>query len=297
MILVDYSGSAVASILAFQKELKQDDAKVKDLIRHVVLSTLVSYKKRFGAKYGKMVICCDSRHYWRRDVFANYKSKRKKARDDSGLPWKMIFDTMSEIRDDLEKYFPYHVILVDGAEADDCIAAMAKWTQENNFKQEGLFLEPEPTLIVASDHDMGQLQKFKNIRQWSPMAKKFIDIGTKDMNEGPIIHIVKGDSGDSVPNIFSDDNVFIEERRQKPVSATRLEEFIEKGIDACRNDAERRNWHRNEKLVSFDFIPKEIEETIIKVYNSQNPKTDKMGIMNYFIKNRCRLLLDSIEDF
>lgn len=297
MILVDYSGSAVASILAFQKELKQDEAKVKDLIRHVILSTLVSYKKRYGGKYGQMVICADSRSYWRKEVFPNYKCKRKKARDDSGLPWKMIFDMMTEVRHELEQHFPYHVIMVDGAEADDCIAVMAKWTQENSLTQVGLFEEAEPTLIIASDHDMGQLQRYKNIRQWSPMTKKFIDISTKDMKEGPIIHIVKGDAGDSVPNIFSDDNVFLEERRQKSVTAARLDEFLEKGIDACRNDEERRNWNRNERLVSFDFIPEEIAEKIIEAYTSQNPKMDRMGIMNYFIKNRCRLLLDDLESF
>lgn len=297
MILVDYSGSAIASILAFQKELKQDDKAVKDLIRHVILSTMLSYKMKYGAKYGELVICCDSRNYWRKEVFPNYKSKRKKARDESGLPWKMIFDTMSEIRDDLEEHFPYKIVHVERAEADDCVAVLTKWANENLTSQQGIFDEPEPVLIIAADHDYIQLQKYQNVRQWSPRTKKFIDAGTKDLREAPIIHIVRGDSGDSVPNMFSDDDVFVDERRQKSVTSARLEEFIEKGFSACRNDEERRNWQRNEQLVSFDHIPEDLQQAIITCYNEQSPKSNRMGMFDYLIKHRCRLLLDSVQDF
>jgi hypothetical protein len=91
--------------------------------------------------------------------------------------------------------------------------------------------------------------------------------------------------------------VFVSGDRQKPVSAKRLAEFIEKGKDACRNDEEIRNWNRNAKLIAFDNIPLDVKESIIGHYLNSKPKGDKMSVMNYLIEHRCRLLLDEIEEF
>jgi len=297
MILVDYSQVALAAILTFQRELKGDEAEVKNLIRHVTLSTLKSYKKKYGKDYGEMVICCDGRKYWRKEFFEFYKGMRKSNRDKSDLDWKLIFDTLSEMRTDLATYFPYRVIHVDRAEADDIIAVMVKYLQDNLLVQEGLVEEPQKVLILSSDKDFKQLQLFNNVKQWSPMQKKYITASQKEIIEHKIEHIVKGDAGDGVPNIFSKDDVFMKGERQKPVSAKRLQEFFENGFIACKNDDERRNWQRNVTLVDFDFIPPDVSEDIVKTYINIIPNTDKMKIMNYLMENRCRLLLDEIEDF
>jgi hypothetical protein len=297
MILVDYSQVALAAILTFQRELKGSEAEVKNLIRHVTLSTLKSYKKKYGKDYGELVICCDGRKYWRKEFFEFYKGMRKTNRDKSDLDWKLIFDTLSEMREDLAKVFPYRVLHVDRAEADDIIAVLVKYLQENLLVQEGLVEEPQKVLILSSDKDFKQLQLFNNVKQWSPMQKKYITATQKEITEHKIEHIVKGDTGDGVPNILSKDNVFMEGERQKPMSAKRLQEFFEKGFDACKNDEERRNWHRNATLVDFQFIPTDVSEDIIKAYINTQPSGDKMTIMNYLIEHRCRLLLDELEDF
>jgi hypothetical protein len=297
MILVDYSQVALAAILTFQRELKGTESEVKNLIRHVTLSTLKSYKKKYGKDYGELVICCDGRKYWRKEFFEFYKGMRKSNRDKSDLDWKLIFDTLSEMREDLAKVFPYRVLHVDRAEADDIIAVLVKYTQENLLVQEGLVEEPQKVLILSSDKDFKQLQLFSNVKQWSPMQKKYITATQKEITEHKIEHIVKGDTGDGVPNILSKDNVFMEGERQKPMSAKRLQEFFEKGFDACKNDEERRNWHRNATLVDFQFIPEDVSEQIIKAYINTQPSGDKMTIMNYLIEHRCRLLLDELEDF
>jgi len=297
MILVDYSQVALAAILTFQRELKGSEAEVKNLIRHVTLSTLKSYKKKYGKDYGELVICCDGRKYWRKEFFEFYKGMRKSNRDKSDLDWKLIFDTLSEMRTDLATHFPYRVLHVDRAEADDIIAVMAKYLQENLLVQQGLVEEPQNILILSSDKDFKQLQLYNNVKQWSPMQKKYITATQKEITEHKIEHIVKGDTGDGVPNILSKDNVFMEGERQKPMSAKRLQEFFEKGFDACKNDEERRNWHRNATLVDFQFIPTDVSEEIIKAYINTQPSGDKMTIMNYLIEHRCRLLLDELEDF
>lgn len=297
MILVDYSQVALAAILTFQRELKGTESEVKNLIRHVTLSTLKSYKKKYGKDYGEMVICCDGRKYWRKEFFEFYKGMRKSNRDKSDLDWKLIFDTLSEMRTDLSMYFPYRVIHVDRAEADDIIAVMTKYLQDNQLVQEGLVEEPQKILILSSDKDFKQLQLHSNVKQWSPMQKKYITATKKEIIEHKIEHIVKGDAGDGVPNIFSKDDVFMKGERQKPVSAKRLQEFFDNGFIACKNDDERRNWHRNSTLVDFDHIPEDVSKSIVDTYINISPNTDKMKIMNYLMEHRCRLLLDEIEEF
>lgn len=298
MILVDYSQVALATILTFQRELRGTESEVKNLIRHVTLSTIKSYKKKYGKEFGQIVIATDGRQYWRKEVFSHYKAGRKKARDASDLDWKLIFDTLSEMRDDIAKYFPYKVVNVPRAEADDIIAVLTKWVQDNELVQEGLMEEPQKVLILSSDKDFKQLQLYGNVKQWSPMLKKYITATKQEITDFTIEHIVKGDAGDGVPNIFSDDDIFLQEGvRQKRVSAERLAEFMKKGKDACRNDHERRNWDRNERLVSFQHIPDDVANEIIDAYKASVPNKDKMKIMQYLMDNRCRLLLDEIEDF
>jgi len=260
----------------------------------VVLNSLKSIKKKYTKEYGEMVIACDGQNYWRKQFFPYYKANRKKDREESDLDWGLIFDTINELRQDLEENFQYKVIRVDGAEADDVIATLTKWSQDNGLISTGLYEEAQKVLIISSDGDFKQLQKYPNVRQWSPMQKKFVQ--TKEPQNYLMEHIAKaGDDG--IPNILSNDNVFVEGIRQTPVRAARLEEFVELGIDACRNDTERRNWQRNQTLIDFDFIPEHISKAIIDSYMEDNIVGSKQKIMNYLIKTRCRQLLDDIEGF
>jgi 5'-3' exonuclease len=287
--LLDYSQVCVAAILAFSSDLKKgttDDKK--NLIRHVALTSIKSYKKKYSKEFGDLVIACDGRHYWRKEFFANYKGMRKKAREESDLDWGIIFDTLSEIREDLRAHFSYKVIHVDRCEADDVIAILAESTQEF-----GMY---EPVMIVSSDKDFKQLHLNDNVKQFSPMLKKQIVVNKKELKEWMIEHIVKGDSGDGIPNILSADDVFMIGERQKSVSSKRLTEFFEQGFKACRTDEERRNWHRNETLVNFKFIPEDIKKTVMEAFEVK-PTGDKNAIMNYLIKKKCRLLLNEIEEF
>jgi len=297
MILVDYSQVALAAILTFQRELKGTESEVKNLIRHVTLSTLKSYKKKYSKEYGELVICCDGRKYWRREVFEHYKAGRKKMRDNSDLDWHLIFDTLNEMRQDIAEHFPWRVIHVDRAEADDVIAVLAGWTQNNNLVQQGLVEEPQPVLILSSDKDFKQLQLYENVRQWSPMQKKYINATKQEIRDFIVEHVVKGDTGDGIPNILSKDDVFVSGDRQKPMSAKRLAEFIENGEAACRTTEEKRNYSRNQQLVDFTFIPDDVKTSIVEAYLNSKPTADKMSVMNYLMNHRCRLLLDEIEDF
>ena len=183
MILIDYSQVALAAILTFQRELKGTESEIKNLIRHVTLSTIKSYKKKYGKEYGNVVICCDGRKYWRRDFFEYYKGMRKANRDKSDLDWTLIFDTLSEMREDIAKHFPYKVMHIERAEADDIIAVLTKYAQDNELIQEGLVEEPQKILILSSDKDFKQLQLHPTVKQWSPMQKKYVTATKKEIND------------------------------------------------------------------------------------------------------------------
>jgi len=298
MIIIDYSQVAIANIFAFQSDLKktsENKAEAVNIIRHAILTGLKYYKTKYSDKYGEMVLACDGKKYWRKQLFPYYKAGRSKTREKSDLDWKLIFDTISSIRDDLVEHFPYKVIHIDTAEADDIIGTLCKWTQTGGMVDRGMFEEKQPVMIVSSDGDFKQLHKYDNVSQWSPIQKKAVHCPNPKTYLAE--HIAKaGDDG--IPNVLSPDDVFVTEgTRQNKMTSAKLERFITLGRDACENDEQRRNWDRNNQLINLDMIPPDIELSILESFLTQKPKGSKMSIYNYFIKHRCRLLLDSIEEF
>lgn len=302
MILIDYSGVCLANMFAFQSEMRKgmdDEGKAKAIntLRHSVLTTIKFYKHKFGKEYGNVVIACDGRSYWRKEVFQYYKANRKANREESDIDWKLIFDTLEQLRIDLINNFPYKVVLVDRAEADDVIAVLVKWAQENELTQQGLFEAPQKILIASADGDFVQLQKYDGVRQWSPQQKKFVT--TKNLTHFMHEHILKaGDDG--IPPITCPDDFYVNKEkygRAPSIRQAKLDKFLAEGREACANDDERRNWDRNQRLIDFDYIPEDVSKEIIDSYTNQVVKGNKSLIMNYLIKHRCRLLLDDIEGF
>lgn len=296
-IIVDYSGSAISSILTMVDDLKRDPENAINLIRHIVLSTFQSYNRQHRNEYGQLILALDSKTYWRKDFFAFYKANRKKNRDKSSIPWELVFNALNSLEAELRANFPYRVIKVDKAEADDVIAVLVKYFQDHELIQDGLVEAPQPIMIISSDHDFKQLQKYPRVSQWSPKTKTLVKAERDYMTTGHIQHIVKA-SDDGIPSIVNVDNIFLQEgKRQYPVSAKRLNEFIEKGIQACRSDFEIKNWIRNQTLIDFEFIPESVQTAIINEYKASKPTGNKGKILNYLIENRCANLIHSIEDF
>ena len=161
MILVDMNQIGVASVMMHLNITKRDSVDVP-LVRHMILNSLRMYRQMFHEEYGELVICYDSRHYWRRDFFPEYKASRKKTRETSGHDWNDIFDCLNTVKEELIEFFPYKVLEVYGAEADDIIAALCLELEFDNGK----------TVILSGDKDFVQLQKYTNVSQYSPIHKK-----------------------------------------------------------------------------------------------------------------------------
>lgn len=294
MIVVDYSQTIISNLMAEIGNRSDVDIDV-NLLRHMVINTIRSYKVKFGKEYGELVIACDSRKYWRKEYFPYYKANRKKVREDSGFNWPLIFDSINLIKGELKTIFPYRVIEVEGAEADDVIASLVYWSEENDLKEGTLVPEPRPFLIISGDHDFNQLQKYKHVKQFSPTLKKFLK-PEGSIHECLMEHIVKGDKGDGVPNILTADDAIVNGERQKSITAKRLEEFFENGFIACKTDEERRNYRRNSTLVDLAMIPSHIQEEIINTFTNY-PVKDRSQLLNYFMANRMKQMIEHIEEF
>jgi len=280
MILVDMNQISVASVmmhLNMTKQTKPDES----MVRHMILNSLRMYRTRFVEEYGELVLCYDSKHYWRKDYYPEYKYSRKKTRDTSKHDWDAIFEVLNVIKDELKEVFPYKHLEVYGAEADDIIAALCFELEFDNGK----------TLILSGDKDFIQLQKFSNVYQYSPITKKFINGTDPDdyLNE----HVMKGDSSDGIPNVFSPDNTFVDGLRQKPLSKKKIATLIE-GV--FPNDEVKRNYQRNKKLIDLTQSPNELFLECLQEYHKA-PDGDRSKLFNYFIQKRLKNLTESIGDF
>ena len=253
----------------------------ENMIRHMVLNSLRSYKTKFSGEYGEMVIACDASNGWRKTIFPYYKANRKLKNEKSELDWKAIYECLNKIREELMEYTPYRVIYVDGAEADDVIGAIAN------------YFPVEKILIMSGDKDFIQLHKNKNIKQYDSVRNRWIshDNPSEFLRE----HIIKGDVGDGIPNILSVDNCFVVGVRQGSMTKNRLDFFMHNDISEFKTN-EQRNYDRNKQLISLDNTPEKIKNEIITQYINQ-AKKPKAKLFEYFVKFKLKNMIDHISDF
>jgi len=283
MIIVDFS-QVILSNLMMQLGNHTNAQLEESMVRHMVLNSLRSYRQKFCEEYGEMVIACDNTNYWRKQIFPYYKANRKKNQEKSELDWKAIFECLNKIRSEIKEYFPYRVIDIESAEADDIIATLVESYGQFNS---------EDILILSGDKDFIQLHVHSHVKQYDPVRKKWItnDNPKRYLEE----HVLKGDSGDGIPNVLSPDNCLVIGERQKPLTAKKIANLLlqnEKFTDAVIE----RNYSRNKQLIDLSMIPVEIKNAIIGSYESQVNKT-KEKLFNYFIEHRLKNLMEHIGEF
>lgn len=257
--------------------------------KHIALNMIRANKVKFAKEFGELVIACDHRRSWRKDYFPYYKANRKTNREASTIDWTAVFGVMDEIREDLKAFFPYRVIHVEGAEGDDVIGRLA-----HEFGRE---LGGDPILIISGDKDFAQLQKFANVKQWDPINKKWL----RETDPGVFLtkHIYRGDIGDGIPNILSEDSSLVDpSKRQKPLSEKKVASWL--ASSAPYPAEHERNWVRNRNLIDLDapVIPETIKSEILNQYYSQSDQPgNRSRLFGYFIKNRLKTLQEAVGDF
>lgn len=281
MIILDLSQVMIANYMA--QVGNHAGAKFDEgLFRHMVLNSIRSYKVKFGINFGELVIACDDKKPWRRDVFPFYKANRKKAREESGVDWSIIFGSLNKIKQEIKDNFSYRVIQADGAEADDIIGTIV-----HNFD--------DRILILSGDKDFKQLQKYPRVEQFDPVRKKsFIETDPQRQLKELII---KGDVGDGVPNILSPADSLVNGVRQKKIMKKKLDQWLDMSFEDLENDPEIGiNFKRNRQLIDLSYTPSEISNLIIDEFNNQaNKPRDKM--FNYMINNKMKMLIEHINEF
>ena len=194
---------------------------------------------------------------------------------------------MSQIQDELNEFFPYKVLQVENAEADDIIASIVFHVakEPKNY---------EKVLILSGDKDFIQLQQHNFVSQYSPTQKKFIN--GVDPTTYIKTHILQGDRSDGVPNFLSPDNTFVDELRQRPISKRKLATWIELNPEDFCNEEMLRNYQRNRTLIDLEYAPDNITKACVEAYLNSTVK-DRSGLINYFIKHRLKNHMENIGDF
>ena len=279
MIILDMNQISLANLMMNLHMNKSDEIE-EDMIRHMILNSIRMYRTMFKDEYGEIVLAYDSRHYWRREIFPQYKQNRKKGREKDNFDWNSIFELLNSMKSEFKEILPYKFLEVYGAEADDIIATLCKEYQD------------QKTMIVSGDKDFIQLQKYKNVKQYSPILKKYVNGHNPDTYIKE--HILKGDSSDGVPNVLSPDHTFVEGLRQRPLSKKKIEAWIKS--ETGMSDEVKRNYQRNHKLINLDNTPEDLQKSILDTFN-EAPYGDRSKILTYFIENKLKELTDSIGDF
>lgn len=283
-ILIDGSQFLVSSLMSQIKFAKDVN---EELVRHILLNSIRQNRVKFVKEYGEVVFCMDSKDHWRKDIFKYYKANRKKNRDASSLDWKEIFRIFSVIQTELAEIFPYKFVKVPRCEGDDVIATICKFSNSN-----------EKILILSSDKDFRQLHKYPNVKQYDPIKKQWVKESDPELYLRE--HIIRGDSGDGVPNMLSADDVLVTEgKRQKPVTEKSIKDWLSVSEDEFYNNLtedQKINYTRNKLLIDLNKIPEDFEEQIIEEYRKPI-KGHRTKILNYFIKNRMKALTECLGDF
>jgi len=277
----------ISNLFAIKGQKFDSELLMLNDIRHAVLKGILYYESRFKNRFGDMVLCYDSRNYWRTKQFPYYKANRKKKQKYDGINWHRIYGLFSTIREEIKDSLPYITMHIETVEADDIISVLVE-----EFHNKNLSVKQNETLIISADKDFQQLQQYEGVFQYSPNAKDFIKC---DDPAGFLIeHIIKGDSSDGIPNILSDDDALINsDKRQTIMSAKRFNTVMEevKTRKIISSDSKfRRNWFRNKNLIDLGCIPKDSKKMIAKEYykeiSSKHMKKTNPTSMEYLISNR-----------
>ena len=279
MIIIDMNQISLENLI-MNFHINKSTELEEDMVRHMILNSIRMYRTMFKEKHGEVVLAYDSRHYWRRDIFPEYKASRKKGRENNQEQWDKIFNFLGRLKKEFKEMLPYKFIEVYGAEADDIIGTLCREYQD------------QKTMIISGDKDFIQLQKYDNVSQYSPITKKMVN----GHNPSTYIkeHILKGDTGDGIPNVLSPDHTFVEGLRQRPLSKTKIESW--KKSETGMSNEVKRNYQRNQRLIDLDNTPKDLQQSILDTFN-EAPCGDRSKILTYFIENKLKELTDSIGDF
>ena len=205
------------------------------------------------------------------------------------MDWNAIFEVLNKIRDEIKTFFPYKVVEVYGAEADDVISTLVKHQAKINIRKHKAGEDLEKVLILSGDKDFIQLQRYPFVKQFNPIMKK--ESKHEDPKTYILEHILKGDKSDGIPNFLSDADTFVSGKRQRPISKKNLEKWVRLDPSVFCNTPElMENYERNKNLIDLTCIPRDLEQKIVDEYLSIN-NGGKQVPLEYFKEHNLNTLM------
>lgn len=276
MILTDFSQLCIAGYMMSIHGKAEGEIEV---FRHAVLNSLRLINNKHRRVYGQLILAVDTPDSWRKKYFPYYKASRKDAQQKSAINWGEVKSWINTIQAEVDESMQWPVIKVDGAEADDIIGTLARSAKS-------------PTLITSADKDFIQLQiNNPHIKQWDSIHQRWVshDQPARYLFE----HVVRGDLGDGIPNIYSQDDHYITKPgKAKKIMQTNLDRWWNEGIAEIKDLP---GFKRNMTLIDLRKTPVNIQADIAA--KAALPAKNKSKVIDYLITHRLRNLTPHLGDF
>jgi 5'-3' exonuclease len=239
-------------------------------------------------KADRCIIAMDDRNYWRKDIYADYKNKRKGNRQKAAVDFDEFFKIANPFIDELQDVFGnMYFLKTSRCEADDIIAVLTeeRWSDYN-------------VMCISNDSDLKQLYKYKYYKQYDPIKMKVYN--PINYKTDLTIKILTGDRTDDIPNVAP---------RVGPKKAM---DMIDEGLDNCfkngrcgiingvkthtpGNEIEE-NYIRNKNLIDLSMIPISYKREIKNTYDAYNINTyNGRKLFNFLVKYRLRGIIEDLE--
>ncbi len=333
ILIVDWSPVIYGNLFSATNLIKKDktikvnkiDGKYvleqyKDIVIQKIIEELSTLRNKFElSAEDEIVIATDTstkEGYWRKDVWKGYKSKRKKARDDSEIQWDKAFDLFQEINEVLKNCSSFKVLSIPRTEGDDIIFVLSKY----------LSLQGREVIIHSSDHDFIQCLEYDNVKFWRTTRSTgmdnsdFYEASGAELEDIIMEHVIQGDPGDGFGNIkaysrFSEDFLkaypylkgkelqaypkrfdielaFEKKYNKKAYNHPRYgyKMFLrsKKTVDEIikENPIYELNYQMNRDLALPETIPAWVSKEIINMYEKPNPEKKYNCLFDFLMENR-----------
>lgn len=285
IILYDLSSLAIRTLAGIKHLMVDTGFQDFSPFYYVFFENIITLKHQFNPK--QIIFCVDKKHnkkYWRSKYFEHYKHNRKNL--PPIIPKEDMDRLKNTLNDVLHNITPYIFIEENYLEGDDIIASLSK------------HLRNQHNIIIAScDHDFHQLCK-KNTFLYDLSKRRFTY--QTDLDYYIFEHIVKGDAGDGIPNILSDEDTFTkQEKRQNRCSKKYLRELYNTYLES-KEDFEQllgeniNRWNKNKKLVDLTNLPAPVYNKVIDNYENYINNGSNEKFRTWLIKNRLTDLYEKI---
>lgn len=194
---------------------------------------------------------------FRKEIYPEYKAHRKltkRSYNNYKIHDYVLNVLFKEL--DAEGNYGYHIVKVPGAEGDDVIATLFR-----EFKGQYML-----NVLFASDRDFVQLEGVHQLNLFGKEVECKLGDEAVTPKEFLLAKVLMGDGADNISQVF--ERVGAKKALKLVRDKAALKQRLKEDADAVAR------FKLNEKLISFDFIPKDLTEKIVEAINVELYKNE-----------------------